>query len=141
MTPRTVILSSFEAYLAAEYPASCSEDLFENRAIEIGERTERLSRFPFAVMLEVSYPELDFANRWCWRNFGPAEGNCMQSDSEYPACLIKTPHGHSGSWATHWFVKTNYDFGFNEWYFAEKLQCDRFCENIPQINWGEHYPK
>jgi hypothetical protein len=141
MTPRTVILSSFEAYLGFVYPADCSENLVENRAIEIRERAKRLSRLPFAVMLELSYAELDFANRWCWRNFGPAEGECRQSDSEYPACLIKTTHSHSGSWATHWFEKTDYNFGFNEWYFAEKSHCERFYESIPQINWGEHYPK
>jgi len=38
-------------------------------------------------------------------------------------------------------VKTDYDFGFNEWYFAESEDCDFFVANVDKINWGEHYPK
>ena len=141
MTFQTVVLSSFDAYLAAEYPPDRSADGSENRVVDIEERIKRLSRFPFAVMLELSFAELDFANRWCWQTFGPAEGKCSQSESEYPACILKTPHCHRGSWATHWFVKTNCNFGFNEWYFAEQSQHVRFYKNVPQINWGEHYPQ
>jgi hypothetical protein len=141
MTNQTVVQSSFEAYLVSEYPPECSADDCENRVVDIEERIKRLSRFPFAVMLELSFAELDFANRWCWQAFGPADGECSQSDSEYPACILKKPHCHNGSWTTHWFVKTDYNFGFNEWYFAEKSQHDRFSENVPKINWGERYPK
>src|SRR6185437_1850354 len=141
MTHRTVVLSSFEAYLASEYAADCSEESYNNRAADIEDRIERLSRFPYAVMLEVSFAELDFADWWCWQNFGPAEGECTQSCSEYPVCILKDPHSHRGNWASHWFVKTDYNFGFNEWYFAEKPHHDRFFESIQQINWGEHYQK
>lgn len=134
MSYRTVILSSFEEYLA-------SEDSPEERAEEERERKERLSRFPYAVMLQVSFAELDFANRWCWQHFGPCEGECLQSHSEYPTCDLKGEHSHTGKWTSHWLVKTDYNFGFNEWYFAEKSACEQFLASVNEINWGENYPK
>ena len=44
-------------------------------------------------------------------------------------------------WTTHWFVKTDYDFGFSEWYFARQSYHDLFLDSVPKINWGEKYPK
>ena len=41
----------------------------------------------------------------------------------------------------HWFAKVDYDFGFNEWYFAESEDYDLFVANVDKINWGEHFPK
>ena len=79
MSHRTVVLSSFEEYLASD------DDSFEERAAQELDRNERLLRFPYSVMLQVSYPELDFANRWCWQNFGPSDGECDQRYSEYRA--------------------------------------------------------
>ena len=79
MSYRTVILSSFEEYLAS------TDDSLEERAEQERDRDERLSRFPYAVMLKVSFPELDFANRWCWQQFGPRDGKCTQHDSDYRA--------------------------------------------------------
>ena len=135
MSYRTVILSSFEEYLASTCDAP--EDVAEQTC----DRNELLLRFPYAVMLQVSFPELDFTDRWCWQQFGPSDGKCMQCQSEYCACPLSEPHSHSGKWTRHWFEKTDYDFGFNEWYFA--LQADRECflANVPKINWGENYPK
>lgn len=130
MTLRTVVLSSFEAYLASEHESPGDPD-----------RENRRARFPYSVMLEVSFAELDFANRWCWRRFGPAHGECLQRQSEYPACSIETLHSHRGLWAQHWFAKTDYNFGFNEWYFKDKSHCQLFLASVPEINWGERYPK
>jgi hypothetical protein len=135
MSHRTVVLSSFGEYLAGE----C--DSKEARAEEERDRDERLARFPYPVMLQVSYPELDFTNRWCWQNFGPSDGACTQHQSEYRACDRPDPHSHSGKWMSHWLVKTDYDFGFNEWYFREKEDQERFLANVDQVNWGEKYPK
>jgi hypothetical protein len=135
MSHRTVEVSRFEDYLASE------DDSLEDCATEDVARKERLSSFPHSVMLKVSFPELDFANRWCWRNFGPCDGECTQRCSEYRICERAGPHLHVGKWASHWFVKTDYDFGFNEWYFAESADRDLFVANVDKINWGEHYPK
>jgi len=135
MSHRTVVLSSYQEYLAK------GDDSLEERAAQTLDRDKRLLRFPHSVMLEVSYPELDFANRWCWQNFGPGDGECLQRHSEYRVCDLSEPHSHVGKWTSHWFVKTDYDFGFNEWYFAEIADYKQFLANVENINWGEHYPK
>jgi hypothetical protein len=135
MSHRTVVLSSFEEYFASD------DDSAEWRAAEEVERNQRLSRFPHSVMLKVSFAELDFANRWCWQNFGPCDGECLERYSEYRACNRSEPHSHVGKWTWHWFVKTDYNFGFNEWYFAESVDRDLFLASVDQINWGENFPK
>lgn len=117
MSHRTVILSSFEAYLAED----C---LPEFRGEEERERASRLSRFPYPVTLQVSFPELDFANRWCWQHFGPCDGDCLQRHSDYPACSVPEPHSHTGKWM---------------WYFSEWSDRDSFLASVGEINWGEKY--
>lgn len=136
MSHRTVILSSFEAYLACEGWFSPEERVEEARA-----RETRLARFPHTVMLQVAFPEIDFANRWCWQRFGPADGECMQHASEYCACDGAGRHTHAGTWTSHFWGKTDYNFGFNEWGFAERADRDRFLASVAEINWGEKYPK
>jgi hypothetical protein len=135
MSHQTVLLSSFEKYLTD------GGDSPEEQVEQKLERQEQLARFPYSVMLQVSFPELDFANRWCWRRFGPSRGECMQRYSEYRVCDLTEPHSHLGGWTCKWFVKTDYDFGFNEWYFAEEDDRDRFLGSVKEINWGENFPK
>jgi hypothetical protein len=133
MSHRTVTLSSFEEYLSSE---GYSPDV---RADEERERNERLSRFPYTVTLQVSFPELDYANRWCWQRFGPSDGDCLQRQSDYPACSVPEPHSHTGKWMWCFLIKTDYDFGFCEWYFSEQSDRDCFLASVGEINWGEKY--
>jgi hypothetical protein len=133
MSQRTVILSSFEEYLASE---NYSPDV---RAQEERERKGRLSRFPYAVTLQVAYPELDFANRWCWQHFGFSDGECLGYDGDYPVCSIPERHSHQGKWMWCWLGKTDYNFGFCEWYFSEQSDRDYFLASVDGINWGEKY--
>lgn len=135
MTYRTVILSDFESYLANEH-TGLQEFQSERR-----EREARLENFPHTVLLQLAFAEFDFANRWCWQRFGPAEGLCLQADSEYPACTQAGPHSHDGRWMFEWLGKTDYNFGFNEWYFRESSERDQFLDFVPMICWGEKYPK
>jgi hypothetical protein len=135
MSYRTLVPSTIDRYLA------CEDDSLEDRDKEKRERDQRILRFPHAIMLELSYPEMDFVNRWCWQNFGPADGECQQKQSEYRVCHLEKPHHHIGKWTTHWFVKTDYNFGFAEWYFSENADQERFRANLPHFNWGENYPK
>jgi hypothetical protein len=135
MSYKTAVLSSFEDYLDS------GGDSSEECAAQSRDRDKRLARFPHFVMLQVAFPELDYANRWCWQQFGPSDGECTQRYSEYRVCALAEPHSHVGTWTWHWFVKTDYDFGFNEWYFAEQADRERFLANLAEINWGEHYPK
>ena len=131
--PRTLEISSFDAYL------SKGSNPIEYASTDVESRVERMKRFPFAVMLKVSYPELDFASRRCWNSFGPCDGTCVQSHSEYRVCFNDSSHSHLGTWASHWFEKTTYDFGFNEWYFASSEDRDLFLAALGEINWGENY--
>jgi hypothetical protein len=39
----------------------------------------------------------------------------------------------------HFLVKTDYDFGFCEWYFSERSDRDCFLASVAEINWGEKY--
>ena len=137
---RTWVHDEFDAYLEAEYP-HVKEELATARAEEIQERTARMELFPYAVLLQVACAEKDFANRWCWQQFGPSDGQCLESYSEYPACTITGKHEHKGIWATYWLAKTSYNFGYNEWYFASEADRDRFVGFLPQLNWGEAFPK
>jgi len=63
MSQRTLMPSSFESYLG-----------YEGDLEEVRGREERMQQFPHAVMVELSYPELDYAMRWCWKRFGPMDG-------------------------------------------------------------------
>jgi hypothetical protein len=140
MIPRTVVQANYDSYLEQEYPSG-SEAAAAARAADVQERQRRLAEFPHCVLLQLAYPELDFANRWCWQQFGPAHGECHQASSEYPACNLPGPHSHNGRWLSRWLAKTDYDFGFNEWHFEEPADRERFLAFVPQICWGEHYQK
>jgi hypothetical protein len=127
------ILSSYDEYLKEGYPPG-SADAAQWRSVDDEERQARLAAFPFAVMLQVSFKAMDFANCWCWHQFGPADGECLQKDSEYRACHQPGPHSHSGRWATYWYGKTDYIFGYHEWYFAAEADRDRFVEFVQRLN-------
>ena len=169
MTYRTVEISSYAEWLAEErsYAGkdSSAEQLAsfdEDQQPEDQERTELLKKFPYPVMLKVAYPEMDFANRWCWQNIGPSDGVCDQSNPEYPGCplVLATEsikkdeylkdrkvyqkveeHSHCGQWISCFLCKTEYNFGFNEWYFAVESDRDRFLAAVPTFNWGENFPR
>lgn len=104
MTQRTVELSDFDSYLEYEYPLSASAQV-DGRNTEIADRELRRETFPHTLILKVAYPELDYANRWCWREFGPTHGKCFESQSTYPACEVSNTHSHDGRWMWHWLAK------------------------------------
>lgn len=135
MTLKTLKISSIDSYLA------CEDDSPEERDFANRQREDRLHQFPYAVMLEMAFPELDYTHRWCWQRFGPMDGSCTQKYSEYKACSDETEHRHNGKWTSHWFVKTDYDFGYNEFYFVEREDRDLLLAHLSDIHWGEHYPK
>ncbi|QDT92823.1 hypothetical protein [Gimesia algae] len=135
MTHQTAKLSTFDEYL--ETGGDTATDQHDQHR----ERQKILDRFPYPVTLELSFPELDFANRWCWQHFGSNYGECFQKQSEYRICAIDFSHCHIGSWTNHWLAKTDYEFGFNEWYFSNASERDLFLDFVPYINWGENYPK
>jgi hypothetical protein len=161
-------MSTFEKFESANWspetiartrPApQLAESDEERREIEM-ERRERKANFPHSVIFEGSFPEYDFANRWCWQNFGPRHGECSESYSEYPACPLVLAtgrienrdgrekkkygkvdeHSHEGTWTWYFFGKTDYDYGFGEYYFASESDRDRFIAAVPTFSWGENY--
>ena len=140
MSYRTVVLSSIEEYLPNT--EETDEGMAEQRAC----RNATLNAFPYSVVLQVAYPEMDYANRWAWQQFGPRHGECFDvrrgsKPSEYPMCNDPEPHAHQGTWCCWWHMKTDYDFGFCEWYFSNSTDRDRFLAFVPAISWGENYPK
>ena len=140
MTHRTAVSSDFESFLDSVYPSSSRNSLTAREA-EVKDQQLRLEAFPFAVILKVSYPELDYANRWCWQQFGPADGDCLEKQSQYPTCALPNAHRHAGRWRWHWLAKTDYDFGYNEWSFAQEDDRKLFRAFSPHIQWGERFPK
>lgn len=135
MTYKTFKSATFESYLKCGYDAE--SERVENRV----KRKALMETFPFGAMLELAVAEMDFANRWCWETFGPCDGTCQQEHSQYRVCDQSDDHVHEGSWTNIWYVKTGYDFGFNEWYFTNRNQLDEFLAFVPSINWGQNYPK
>lgn len=78
------------------------------------ERDTWRKRLPYSLVVKLFYPQLDFAERWCWLTFGECFGECLQRQSEYPSCFEPLPHCHNGRWRARWLAKTGYDFGYCE---------------------------
>jgi hypothetical protein len=133
MPPRTVVVSSFAKYLAD------SPERTEPFSDETEARNLRKLRFPYSLMLELSFAEYDFTNRWCWQQFGAADGDCQEKDSQYRTCHVDHDQSHIGPWCCHWFAKTEYNFGYCEWYFFAEEDLKRFEAFVPRICWGEKY--
>jgi hypothetical protein len=132
-------------------------------------RQKLFLEFPFGVLVQGVYPELDNACRWCWQNVSPMKGRCeYQHGSEYPGCplVLATeyitegsytdkdgkkwdwkdknykkvePHEHEGNWVCYFLGKTGYDYGFQEFYFKNKADRDAFEKAVPTIGLGERY--
>ena len=159
-------ISTFEAWLEIErehnkrtaehYPAYADP----HWQLEIDQkRLEFAALFPNRAVLEGLYDEHDYAAHWCWRNVSPANGNCCDWQSAYPACPLvlstayvkrwtyrdkdwekvsyKDPgkHVHEGTWSSLWLGKTDYDYGFHEYGFANQGDRDRFLAAVPNFNW------
>jgi len=77
MAYRTVVVSTYDEYLKSEYPETAC-DTTRSRDAAIEERQARLVAFPYTVVLQVAFPEGDFANRWCWQQFGRSMATAMR---------------------------------------------------------------
>ena len=133
-------VACYDDYLNYEYPLG-SPGADAARAEDAEEHRGRLAEFPHAVVLELAYVEMDYANRWIWKRIGPQQGECHQASSVYPVCAEAGKHEHEGDWMTQWLTKTDYDFGLNEWLFRRREDLEAFLEFVPSIDWGESYPK
>ena len=104
------------------------------------ERYRLLQTYPHSLILALHYPQLDDAEQWCWQHFGAAWGECLQRHSDYPACFEPLPHCHTvRRWHSHWYVKTGYDYGYNEFFFADQADYAQFWAFVPQIGAPDEY--
>lgn len=138
----------------------------ENQIRVISEREELSKKYPYSIVCEGDYPQLDATTRWCWQNIGPEDREkCVDYASEYPGCPLvleteyiqhftwgpnkepgqekcyKNPgeHGHEGDWYHFWLGKTGYDYGFCEFFFRKEEDLKKFTEAVEGIGYGENY--
>ncbi len=116
-------LSNFEEYLNKEYLIG-RENKEEYLNHKIVERNKILLDFPYSVILKLFYQQIDFADWLLWQILGDKYGYCNQEQSDIPACKITGKHKHNGVWTSFWLAKTDYDYGFNEWFFKNKEDCN-----------------
>ena len=131
MAQKYITRSSFEAY--EKRYNSLSTDSDHGKTVSL-KRATILAKFPFSIMTLTAIDDIDFANFWLWNKFGPCNGSCHQSTSAFKACDVHVYHDHVGSWCCHFFAKTGYDFGFNEWYFDNKPSLILFKKFITKFN-------
>lgn len=151
-------------WIAANRPEKELADHDKRMEEKQKKRDDLRSRFPYAVVLEGSYPEFDYVSRWCWQNIGEMDcEKCYESYSEFPGCPLilggekkkKTvshttsegklvsweeeyydvpEHSHTGEWTYYWLGKTGYDYGFGEFFFKNQADLDRFLAVVPTID-------
>ncbi len=137
-------LSNFENFLRDDLLIGnqCREEYLKSK---INERNVILSDFPYSIVLKTSYSQIDFAEWLLWQLFGDMNGICNQNSSDIPACKIKNKHQHKGNWTNLWLAKTDYDYGFNEWFFKSKKDCKIFINILPLLKqmkgWGIYTDK
>ena len=155
--------------LAATRPEYVQRHIDDQKKLDQN-RLEILMTFPYSVVSEGGYPEHDYAGRWCWQHIGPKEGPCDNWHSEYPACPLvlateyvrsgeyKNPegkivpyrrktycdpgeHAHQGRWTSLWLGKTDYDYGFQIYFFADEADYGEFLAAFPTFTWDESWNK
>lgn len=139
------------------------ESVERDLATAEAKRSEVDARFCHAIVVEASWPEFDMANRWCWQNVGPQDGQCVEYCSEYPGCPLvlatkhlkerpphmsqedwedewhdgyRNPgdHGHDGDWIYVHLGKTGYDYGFGEYRFVTGANRDAFASVVESFD-------
>ncbi len=123
-------ISNFEEYLKEDYLIG-NYNGQEYLNYKVKERNEILFKFPYSIILKLFYHQIDFADWILWQILGEVYGVCQYSD--IPACKIKGNHKHNGTWISYWLAKTDYDYGFNEWFFKKKKDINILTEIIPLL--------
>ena len=79
------------------------------------QRVEKLKFLPFSVVAEGAYPELDMADQWLLEHAG---------------------HESEKGWQKIWYGKTEYDYGFTEYFFKDETTRQKFVDEIAHF-YGE----
>jgi len=75
------------------------------------ERNDLLIRFPQSVPVATSFLEMDYAEAWLSKAFGPK----------------------GAKWEVYFYYKENYDFGYAEYFFQDESVFDSFKNEIPNL--------
>lgn len=79
-----------------------------NEGVEESRQT-MLEKFPYSVLVEGLYVETDGLEKWIELNLGPD--------------MIKTI----------FYIKSGYDYGFSEYFFASQSDAERVRNSVPHI--------
>jgi len=90
-------------------------------------RESRRCDFPHTLMALLGYDLMDMAKQWCQDQWGP--GGDTYEDRPY-----QPQENQAFLWLTCWMMKTEYDYGFCEWYFREPSHLEQFVAHIQSCN-------
>lgn len=118
----SLALTTFEEFLE-DYPHTFCEETLK----EINETEKHL---PYTTTVKWMYVAMDDALPWCWQVFGPKDGLCVDSECcplvlAYGREKVKA-HSHQGTWTSIWLGKTDYDFGYEKFFFKYEAARDVF---------------
>lgn len=76
---------------------------------EENKRQSELKVFPYSVIVEGDYSEVEMAQDWCSQNIGE-KGKV---------------------WSDIWYGKIDYDYGFQEFFFETEENREKFANSVP----------
>lgn len=91
---------------------------------------ENEKQFPYTTTVKWDWDTREMEVVWCAQVFGPREGECDE-----PRCCPLSKkrlrvHSHRGLWKSIWLGKTDYDFGYEMFFFKNKATRDVFEREI-----------
>jgi hypothetical protein len=121
-----------EEYISERGQPYCHEKIEEAKKL-----------FPYTSTIKWGYSDMDVGHCWCWQTFGPKHGKCEEDcggERLFLNCpfsgLVKAYHSHVGVWTSVWFGKTDYDFGYEQFFFKHKVDRDMFEFGIRAIDYS-----
>ena len=98
------------------------------------ERKNSFLMFPYSVIIEGSFSDIDIAEAWCLKQVGKVD---ITSDmfflKNYAGKLEEIKRTKNGLWKIYFYGKTSYDYGFCEFFFREKIDLEKFQKAVPNF--------
>ena len=77
------------------------------------EREELIVRYPYSVVVEGAFLEYNSLKHWTDEQFGPE---------------------NSPVWTSLWYGKTDYDYGYREYFFSRQADLQLLIQHIPLVH-------
>lgn len=105
------------------------------------ERVNILKNFPASIVIEGSLLEIKVAINWCLGRIGNRNTNFRNYDEGtiggygYSSIKSEREKGRvfNGLWTSLWYLKTDYDYGFFEFFFKDKNSLAAFTLELPNL--------